>query len=138
MPTNQKLENDIAHIVQIKSDDPLRFFTNLKKLGQGASGTVYKALDTRCVPHKPVALKVAPLSDLVDLTNEIAMQALSTHRNTVSYIETFATATELCIVMEYIQGGALTDAIGVNVEWEEKHISNVCRQMLMAVAHIHR
>jgi serine/threonine protein kinase len=87
--------------VHIKSDDPLKFFTDLKKLGQGASGTVYSATDTRT--GRGVALKVAPISDLVELTNEIAMQAMSVHPNIVSYIETFATSSELCIVMEYVR-----------------------------------
>ena len=85
-----------------------------------------------------MALKVAPIQDLVELTNEIAMQAMSVHANIVSYIETFATSSELCIVMEYISGGSLTDAIGIGIDWEEKYIANVCKQMLMALAHVHR
>ena len=107
VPTEKKLNADIARTVHIKSDDPLKYFTHLRKLGSGASGTVYSALDTR--NNKSVALKVAPISELVELTNEIAMQAMSTHDNIVSYIETFATSSEICIVMEYIQGGSLTD-----------------------------
>ncbi len=136
VPTGQKLEADIARTVHIKSDDPLKYFTGLKKLGQGASGTVYVAKDTRT--DNIVALKVAPISELVELTNEIAMQAMSRHCNIVSYVETFATSSELCIVMEYISGGSLTDSIGINIDFPEEHIANVCKQTLMALAHIHR
>ena len=74
-PTGKKLQDDIARTVHIKSDDPLKYFSDLRKLGQGASGVVYSATDTR--NGKSVALKVAPIAELVDLTNEIAMQAMS-------------------------------------------------------------
>ncbi|GMH62032.1 hypothetical protein TrST_g14162 [Triparma strigata] len=136
VPTEKKLNADIARTVHIKSDDPLKYFTHLRKLGSGASGTVYSALDTRSNKH--VALKVAPISELVELTNEIAMQAMSQHANIVSYVETFATSSEICIVMEYIQGGSLTDSIGPKIDFPEQHLANVCKQVLMALAHIHR
>ena len=72
------------------------------------------------------------------LTNEIAMQAMCQHSNIVSYVETFATQSEVCIVMEYIEGGSLTDSIGVGVDFPEVHLANVCRQCLMALSHVHR
>mmetsp|Transcript_17284 Transcript_17284/g.34669 ORF Transcript_17284/g.34669 Transcript_17284/m.34669 type:complete len:580 (+) Transcript_17284:164-1903(+) len=136
VPTEKKLNADIARTVHIKSDDPLKYFAHLRKLGSGASGTVYSALDTR--NNKSVALKVAPISELIELTNEIAMQAMSQHSNIVSYIETFATSSEICIVMEYIQGGSLTDSIGIKIDFPEAHLANVCKQTLMALAHVHR
>jgi serine/threonine protein kinase len=60
------------------------------------------------------------------------------HSNIVSYVETFATQSEVCIVMEYIEGGSLTDSIGVGVDFPEVHLANVCRQCLMALSHVHR
>ena len=135
-PTTKQLQTDIARTVHIKNDDPLKYFQNLRKLGQGASGVVYSALDTRT--NKSVALKVAPIAELVDLTNEIAMQAMSNHHNIVNYIETFATASEICIVMEFVGGGSLTDTVGVGLEMEERLIAYVCKQVLQALAFVHR
>jgi hypothetical protein len=112
VPSGKALEADIARNVDIKSEDPLKYFSELRRLGQGASGTVYSAKDSRS--GRSVALKVAPISELAELTNEIAMQAMSNHNNIVSYIETFATTSEICIVLEYVGGGSLTDCIGVN------------------------
>ena len=103
---------------------------------QGASGVVYSALDTRS--GKNVALKVAPIAELVDLTNEIAMQAMSKHGNIVNYIETFATTSEICIVMEFVGGGSLTDTLGVNFEMPESLIAWVCKEALQALAFVHR
>ena len=45
---------------------------------------------------------------------------------------------KLWIVMEYMQGGCLTDVLGVGIKWPEAHIAYVCKQSLMGLAFLHR
>ena len=40
--------------------------------------------------------------------------------------------------MECMNGGPLTDMVGPGKEWKESHIAYVCKQMLMALAFLHR
>lgn len=60
------------------------------------------------------------------------------HQNIVNYLETFATSSEICIVMEYVGGGSLTDTIGVSIEMPEVLIAYVCKQVLQGLSYVHR
>lgn len=67
----------------------------MRKLGEGASGTVYLATDRRT--GNKVAIKMAPASDLANLKTEIAIQKLSVHSSIVSYIETYLHKDQLWV-----------------------------------------
>ena len=134
--TTASVRREISESAAIKNEDYAKYFTELKKLGQGASGTVYAAKDKRT--GQKVALKIAPLSELSDLVNEIGLQSMSRHPNVVQYIEAYASKKDVCIVMELMLGGSLTDCLGVDVDFPEPCIAFVCRHMLMALAFIHR
>jgi len=57
------------------------------KLGEGASGVVRRGVDKRS--GKKVAIKVAPVTDMANLSNEIALQAMSAHPSIVSLVGVF-------------------------------------------------
>ena len=60
---------------------------------QGASGTVYAATDKRTGERR--ALKIAPISELADLTNEIGLQSMSDHEHIVRIFEAYITTSEV-------------------------------------------
>lgn len=62
-------------------------------VSQGASGTVYAAKDKRTGERR--ALKIAPVSELADLTNEIGLQSLSDHEGIVRIYEAYVTSSEV-------------------------------------------
>ena len=96
-------------------------------------------LDLNVLLFSPkVALKICPISDLPELTNEIGLHAMCSHPAVVNLLEAYVTKTEVCIVMEYMSGGCLTDCLGVDVTFPESHIAFVCNQVLMALAFMHR
>ncbi len=136
MPTKASLEELMNETVTLKNEDYKPNFTNLKKLGQGASGIVYSATDKRT--GKSVALKIAPLAELQDLTNEIRLQAMSKHPNIVEMIEAYVTKKDVCIVMELMTGGSLTDLLDVRNPMPENTIAYTCKKVLMALAHVHK
>uniref|UniRef100_A0A1I8GS67 non-specific serine/threonine protein kinase n=1 Tax=Macrostomum lignano TaxID=282301 RepID=A0A1I8GS67_9PLAT len=86
-----------------------------KKLGCGASGTVKLARDKKT--SKPVAIKCMQLAKQPKremILTEIAVMQKLHHRNIVNYIESYCTnprteTAELLVVMEYLDGGSLTD-----------------------------
>ena len=136
MPTRASVARRIDEMEIIKKADYRPHFTDMIKLGQGASGTVYSALSK--ADGRKVALKICGLSELKELTNEISLQSQSKHPNIVECIDAYETPSDVCIVMELMTGGCLTDILELPNPFPEKMIAFVCRKMLMALAFVHR
>lgn len=136
MLTRASVAKVVRDNVLIKKADYRQHYTNLKKLGQGASGTVYSATDVR--DNRKVALKVASLAELEDLRNEIALQSMSKHPNIVECIEAYESSKDVCIVMELMSGGCLTDLLDMSRPFPEPYIAFVCKKMLMGLAFVHK
>ncbi|EXJ89542.1 STE/STE20/PAKA protein kinase [Capronia epimyces CBS 606.96] len=119
--------------------DPTTKYSNLNKIGQGASGGVFTAYETgtkRCVAIKQMNLEQQPKKDLI--INEILVMKDSKHKNIVNFIDSFLHAGDLWVVMEYMQGGSLTDVVTFNV-MSESQIAAVCREAstLYGLQHLH-
>jgi serine/threonine protein kinase len=136
MPTRLSVTRLINKEKLLKQENYKTYYGGMKKLGQGASGIVYSATDKR--NGRKVALKIAPTNELAELTNEIGLQMLSVHDNIVEFIEAFQGEDDVCIVMELMQGGSLTDCVDVKRPMPEQTIAYVCKKMLMALAFMHR
>jgi serine/threonine protein kinase len=136
LPKKSQFERDVADASLITKGDPANYFSDLKKLGEGASGTVYLGTDRR--NGAKVAIKVAPMSDLTNLKNEIGIQKLTQHPNCVQYLETFIHKEQLWIVLEYIHGGPLTEVLGPTIPFPEPAIAYVTKCILMGLAYLHR
>ena len=95
-----------------------------------ASGHVYvaKTLTTgRKVAIKEMDLSRQPRIELI--VNEILVMKESQHPNIVNFLESYLVKnTELWVVMEYMEGGALTDIIENNT-LEEEQISSICLEV---------
>lgn len=105
-PTKHSLNLKKADAVRLKNKDPTGVYTRQQKLGEGAGGVVWRGKVKST--GEAVAIKVCPSSELDALKNEIAMQAMSHHENIVQYIETYLYKDKIWIIMEIMNGGALT------------------------------
>jgi p21-activated kinase 1 len=117
--------------------DPNRHYSSLKKIGQGASGGVYTAeqLATgQSVAIKQMNLEQQPKKDLI--INEILVMKDSKHPNIVNYIDSYLWRGDLWVVMEYMQGGSLTDVVTTNL-MTEGQIAAICRETLEGLRHLH-
>lgn len=111
------------------SGDPTQKYTNLNKIGQGASGGVYTAFEAgtkRCVAIKQMNLEQQPKKDLI--INEIIVMKESKHKNIVNFMDSYLHEGDLWVVMEYMQGGSLTDVVTFNI-MTEGQIAAVCREV---------
>lgn len=112
------------------SGDPMKKYKNLNKIGQGASGGVYTAHEVgtnRCVAIKQMNLKQQPKKDLI--INEILVMKDSKHKNIVNFMDSFLREGDLWVIMEYMEGGSLTDVVTYNL-MTEGQIAAVCREVL--------
>ncbi|KAJ7719639.1 Pkinase-domain-containing protein [Mycena maculata] len=119
-------------------DDPKLIYSKIKKVGQGASGHVYvaKTLATgKKVAIKEMDLSHQPRKELI--VNEILVMKESQHPNIVNFLESYLVkSNELWVVMEYMEGGALTDIIENNT-MEEDQISSICFETCKGLGHLH-
>jgi serine/threonine-protein kinase CLA4 len=64
------------------------------------------------------------------IVNEILVMKESQHPNIVNYLDSFLVkGNELWVVMEYMEGGALTDVIDNNNSLEEDQIAAICHEV---------
>lgn len=138
----------------VSKDDPNLSYSKQKKIGQGASGSVYvaKIKETATgmarevlrqqgsraqVAIKQMDLAHQPRKELI--VNEIMVMKDSRHKNIVSFLDAFLrnNNAELWVVMEYMEGGALTDIIDNNPSISEDQISTICHEVSYALV-LHR
>ncbi|BGP25984.1 p21-activated kinase 1 [Rhodotorula toruloides] len=117
--------------------DPTKLYRNLVKIGQGASGGVYTAYQVgtnMSVAIKQMNLEQQPKQDLI--INEILVMKESRHQNIVNFIDSFLVNNDLWVVMEYMEGGSLTDVVTANI-MSEGQIAAVSREVLQGLKHLH-
>ncbi|KAJ7091371.1 STE/STE20/PAKA protein kinase [Mycena belliarum] len=139
-PGDKDKDGDIVRrLQQICTDaDPTRLYRSLVKIGQGASGGVYTAYQVGTnlsVAIKQMDLDKQPKKDLI--INEILVMRSSRHPNIVNYIDSFLHKNDLWVVMEYMEGGSLTDVVTANL-MTEGQIAAVSRETAQGLQHLHR
>uniref|UniRef100_A0A4W5Q350 non-specific serine/threonine protein kinase n=1 Tax=Hucho hucho TaxID=62062 RepID=A0A4W5Q350_9TELE len=127
--------NPLENIVSV--GDPKKKYTRFEKIGQGASGTVYTAIDIATgqeVAIKQMNLQQQPKKELI--INEILVMRENKNPNIVNYLDSYLVGEELWVVMEYLAGGSLTDVV-TETCMDEAQIAAVCRECLQALEFLH-
>jgi len=123
----------------VSDENPKKLYLNPKKIGEGAAGEVFLAKSA--ASGKEVEIKKMKLNaqNLKLLTEEIYIMKQSAHNNVVQYFESFRLDDKLWVVMEFMDGGCLTEILEQfeNVKMNEEQIAWVCRETLNGLAYIH-
>lgn len=117
--------------------DPRELYRSFTKIGQGASGgvfTAYQVGTNALVAIKQMNLEQQPKKDLI--INEIMVMKESRHRNIVNYIDSFLFSGDLWVMMEYMEGGSLTDVVTANI-MTEGQIAAVTYETCEGLRHLH-
>ncbi|KAI8081055.1 kinase-like domain-containing protein [Thamnidium elegans] len=147
-PQKKKVEQRISTMTEaqvmeqlrnvVTPGDPNDLYKKLKRVGQGASGSVYVAISLATntkIAIKQMDLGHQPRKDLI--VTEILVMKESQHPNIVNYLDSFLVRnSDLWVIMEYMEGGALTDVIDNN-SMTEQQIATVCQETTSGLLHLH-
>ena len=134
--SDEEIMERLRQIVTV--GDPNRKYTKMEKIGQGASGTVYTAIETATgmeVAIKQMNLQQQPKKQLI--INEIVVMKANKHPNVVNFLDAYLVGEELWVAMEYLPGGSLTDVV-TETCMDEGQIAAVCREVLQALDFLHK
>ncbi|XP_072034050.1 serine/threonine-protein kinase PAK 3-like isoform X2 [Amphiura filiformis] len=112
-------------------------YTRFEKIGQGASGVVYTAIEVATgqeVAIKQMNLQQQPKKELI--INEILVMRENKNPNIVNFVDSYLVTDELWVVMEFLAGGSLTDVV-TETCMDEGQIAAVCRECLQALDFLH-
>ena len=79
-------------------------------------------------------LEQQPKKELI--INEILVMKESRHKNIVNFIDSYLWRGDLWVIMEYMEGGSLTDVVTHNMMIEGQ-IAAVCKEVLAGLVHLH-
>ena len=135
---NEKSIDVVQSLKKICNEgDPREIFRGFTKIGQGASGGVFTGHErgtNRLVAIKQMNLEQQPKKDFI--INEIIVMKESSHPNIVNFLDSYLCGGELWVVMEFMEGGSLTDVVTFNI-MTEGQIASVCRETLKGLQHLH-
>ncbi|XP_041875909.1 serine/threonine-protein kinase PAK 3-like isoform X3 [Corvus kubaryi] len=131
----QEMEDYFLELLSkmVSMENPVTKYTELENIGSGGFGEVCRALDN--ATGGEVAIKKINLQGLrrKEVTvNELMVMKMNRNPNLVNYLDSYLVDDELWLVMEYMDGGTLSDAINEMYisEYEMAAISRECLQGL--------
>ncbi|XP_016853757.2 serine/threonine-protein kinase PAK 4 isoform X2 [Anolis carolinensis] len=117
--------------------DPRTYLDNFIKIGEGSTGIVCIATvksTGKLVAVKKMDLRKQQRREL--LFNEVVIMRDYQHENVVEMYNSYLVGDELWVVMEFLEGGALTDIV-THTRMNEEQIAAVCLSVLKALSVLH-
>ncbi|XP_063385079.1 serine/threonine-protein kinase PAK mbt [Cydia fagiglandana] len=121
----------------VSEGDPRSTLSGFSKIGEGSTGVVCAATDSRT--RRRVAVKMMNLRKQQRrelLFNEVVIMRDYPHPHIVEMHASYLVGDELWVVMEYMAGGALTDVV-TRARMDPEQIATVTKQCLKALAFLH-
>uniref|UniRef100_A0A9J7XXB7 non-specific serine/threonine protein kinase n=1 Tax=Cyprinus carpio carpio TaxID=630221 RepID=A0A9J7XXB7_CYPCA len=121
----------------VNPGDPREYLDNFLKIGEGSTGIVCIATEKHSgkqVAVKKMDLRKQQRREL--LFNEVVIMRDYHHENVVDMYNSYLVADELWVVMEFLEGGALTDIV-THTRMNEEQIATVCLSVLKALSYLH-
>ncbi|XP_034024546.1 serine/threonine-protein kinase PAK 4 [Thalassophryne amazonica] len=117
--------------------DPRSYLDHYIKIGEGSTGIVCIATvktTGKLVAVKKMDLRKQQRREL--LFNEVVIMRDYHHENVVEMYNSYLVGDELWVVMEFLEGGALTDIV-THTRMNEEQIAAVCLSVLKALSVLH-
>eukprot|EP01103_Thecamoeba_quadrilineata_P008901 TRINITY_DN1860_c0_g1_i1.p1 TRINITY_DN1860_c0_g1~~TRINITY_DN1860_c0_g1_i1.p1 ORF type:complete len:298 (-),score=46.13 TRINITY_DN1860_c0_g1_i1:566-1459(-) len=137
--TNYRLTPRLSQFIDVvRKEDVNSHYQVLQELGRGGYGSVFYAIEAKT--SSKWAIKEIPFMKEKDKKHsiyEIAMLNFCSHPNIVKFHCAFAFHKKAWVVMEFLEGGSLSEAVKKH-NFTEPEISYIALEILKAVNYLHK
>lgn len=140
-PTKEATTKDESTLPPIetvlKNVNPHTFLQNIEKIDEGSTCVIYTAFYPEI--NSTVAMKEMFLTQKNEslLLEETRIMATMHHKNIVKFHSAYRVDDTLWILMEYMNGGSLTN-VAQYCDCQEPHIAYFAREVLQALDYMHK
>ncbi|EGC32729.1 hypothetical protein DICPUDRAFT_95210 [Dictyostelium purpureum] len=135
-------EYDLALEKLLNEGNPKEHYKNLDFEARGGFGSVFAAKNK--TPHSVMEKQMVALKKMPNKTNkqkrmnlsEIGFMKYCSHPNIAKFLCSFQKSDEFWLIMEFMEGGTLSQAIR-NFKFCERKIAFVCREVLKGIEYLH-
>ncbi|OHT12027.1 Serine/threonine-protein kinase pakC [Tritrichomonas foetus] len=119
---------------KLKTTDPRKILTNFKKIGEGLTSTVF----TATLDHEKIAVKQMTIksSQIKYMASEVQVMASLESKYLVNMIAAHLVDRTIYILMEYMDGGSLSQ-ISRYIQFTEEQIAYFAYKILKGLDYLH-
>ncbi|XP_053788240.1 serine/threonine-protein kinase PAK 3-like isoform X2 [Vidua chalybeata] len=135
----QEIKDDSLELRRkiVNMENPVMKYTELEYIGRGTFGDVCRALDN--ATGEQVAIKKINLQELRKKelkVNELMVMKTNENPNLVNYLDSYRVDKQFWLVMEYMDGGTLSDVIS-KTYLSEDEMAAISRECLQGLEFLH-
>ncbi|XP_053787422.1 uncharacterized protein LOC128781674 isoform X6 [Vidua chalybeata] len=135
----QEIKDDSLELLRkiVNMENPVMKYTELEYIGRGTFGDVCRALDNATggqVAIKKINLQGPRKKELK--VNELMLMKTNKNPNLVNYLDSYLVDGQLWLVMEYMDGGTLSDVIS-ETYLSEDEMAAISRECLQGLDFLH-
>jgi len=131
---NFQMKVSKEELIKISTEPVANYYTIIKDLGHGSYGQVKK------VKHKKLnEIRAMKITNKKSTSSKYEIEILRkiSHPNIANIFEIFADSKKYYVIMEFLEGGELFDAITSIGSFTEESACQVMKQLLSAIFYLH-
>ena len=131
---NFQMKVSKEELIKISTEPVANYYTIIKDLGHGSYGQVKK------VKHKKLnEIRAMKITNKKSTSSKYEIEILRkiSHPNITNIFEIFADSKKYYVIMEFLEGGELFDAITSIGSFTEESACQVMKQLLSAIFYLH-
>ena len=131
---NSQMKVSKEELIKISTEPVANYYSIIKDLGHGSYGQVKK------VKHKKLnEIRAMKITNKKSTSSKYEIEILRkiSHPNITNIFEIFADSKKYYVIMEFLEGGELFDAITSIGSFSEESACQVMKQILSAVYYLH-
>lgn len=132
---SENINFDINDIIQ--NVNPMTFLKDVQKLDEGSTCVIYSAYHPELGETVAVKEMILHKKNEKAVLEETSLIASMQHENIVKFYSAYRIDSTLWILMEYMDGGSLTN-VATYCECQEPHIAYFAREILKALNYMHK
>ena len=133
-PGGNPMKVSKEELIKISTEPVANYYTIIKDLGHGSYGQVKK------VKHKKLnEIRAMKITNKKSTSSKYEIEILRkiSHPNITNIFEIFADSKKYYVIMEFLEGGELFDAITSIGSFTEESACQVMKQLLSAIFYLH-